>query len=84
MTVEDGRFTTDGKKFQPCCESMKRDIDGSTEKNEFVYDKDTITYETLGDEDGYYYTKIGPLAKFCPYCGAILELLNKVKDKTGE
>jgi len=93
MTVEDGCLRTDGIIIEPCCKWM---AEHTRERNGELDDATLIVSDSDGihldvgvlvyDSEGWTFAShvLGDTLDYCFKCGAKLELLNKVKDKTGE
>ena len=66
MTVDDKRFTTDGKHLEPCCKDMEAEIE---------LDNIVLTNNTTARYSFYCEDKLCFTAPRCPWCGATLEVL---------
>lgn len=76
MTIEDGRFRTDGKTIEPCCIDMKFFICSKISPN--PYDDSTT-------DPTYYihelFNRNAPIlvGSYCPFCGKKLEYVEELK-----
>jgi len=80
MSLEDGRFKTDGKKIEPCCKQMEISILCDNLRSPYLCTDGIAKVQvwvpcssTKCDRWSWYDD-----ISFCPFCGAELEYVEKV------
>ena len=77
MSLIDDHFRTDGKRIEPCCKRMNERLFGNSDDFEIFIDLKGKIKTWYDKDSGNGYGEM--YLKKCPYCGAKLEYVDKLK-----